>query len=151
MINVETAILNNLDRLASKAVDSIREESERRVKMAAIGIHSNVVKAIQEQSSGKTEKRYHRGRQGKMVLTSKPGDAPNVDTGNLIRSYKWQFDKVDMEAVVGSGVPYSKHLEFGTKHIKARPHLRPAFDKYFEETKNHGFKLKGVGGKSRTA
>jgi HK97 gp10 family phage protein len=59
---------------------------------------------------------------------SQPWDPPHVETGYLLRSYS-----VD----VSSGRPvitvsmstyayYAHYLEFGTRHMAARPHFRPA-------------------------
>lgn len=45
-------------------------------------IHSTAVELIQDNSSGIPQKRYTNGR-ARWVLASRPGDAPNTDTGRL--------------------------------------------------------------------
>lgn len=57
---------------------------------------------------------------------SAPGDPPAVDTGRLRSSYDFQTgpDYVD----IGSNVEYAPYLEFGTRTIAPRPHLRRAVE-----------------------
>lgn len=69
-----------------------------------------------------------RGRNYGKHTASKPGDAPNVDTGRLAGSI--QVDPVDeVTFLVGTNVEYAPHLEFGTREIAARPWLLPAVRK----------------------
>jgi len=60
---------------------------------------------------------------------SKPGNPPKTDTGRLVNSIfmdlRKRKDKI--EAVVGTAVKYGAWLEFGTRHIAARPWLAPAY------------------------
>lgn len=60
---------------------------------------------------------------------SKPGEAPASRLGDLRRSYKVgsiEGQGLDKTIKLGSQVPYSVWLEFGTKRMAERPHLRPA-------------------------
>lgn len=57
---------------------------------------------------------------------SAPGQPPATDTGNLATSIHRVNDGI--QAAVGTGLEYGKHLEFGTKNIAARPWLFPALE-----------------------
>lgn len=53
-----------------------------------------------------------------------------VDTGNLRGSIDNDIrtGRNTITAMVGSDVPYSIHVEKGTKHMEAQPYVRPAID-----------------------
>lgn len=90
----------------------------------AIDVRNDAITSIQrEQSSGQV---YTRG--SITHLASAPGDAPNTDTGNLVRNIAFENPRQGL-AFVGTSVEYGKHLEFGTRAMDARPWLRPAMDK----------------------
>lgn len=65
------------------------------------------------------------GRRYKNHIASAPGEAPAVDTGNLINSIRTTI-KSDTEAVIEIPAEYAEGLEFGTDKIAARPFARPA-------------------------
>lgn len=56
---------------------------------------------------------------------STPGEAPHIDTGDLIASYRHETDRSGLGSRVGSDVPYSVNLELGTPTMAARPHVIP--------------------------
>lgn len=63
-------------------------------------------------------------------FASLPGMPPNADTGTLARSI--EFD-VDMEKATGkvfANAEYAAALEFGTKDMKERPFMAPAYAKF---------------------
>lgn len=80
----------------------------------------------------------------KVLLThppvSLPGEPPGLRTGGLRLSYNWEVsrgrpgqavlavgsDAATRRPITGEAVNYAKYLEFGTRHMEARPHLRPA-------------------------
>lgn len=99
------------------------EEMLEKLKKSTLLVHRTAVKSIREKSHGHLEKRYNPER---TVIVSKPGDAPNTDRGTLIQSIGFGFDEGKLLAVVGTSLKYGKWLEFGTKHITARPWLLPA-------------------------
>lgn len=109
-----------------------------RLKLVAIGVHGDALRSIAKQSFGSVQKRYNPTR---MVVASKPGDAPNTDRGTLIQSIKFKINKADMTAVVGSNYKVASWLEFGTKHMAKRPWLKPAFIRYLVKLKKEKFKL----------
>lgn len=72
----------------------------------------------------KSMSRKSRGEKINGRYVSKPGTAPNVDTGELLRSLR--VDNKGFYADVGTDVFYAPWLEFGTQNIEARPFLAPA-------------------------
>jgi HK97 gp10 family phage protein len=61
-------------------------------------------------------------------VASKPGEAPNRDTGNLQSKLK-TVPTGPISAEVRSEAAYAAPLEFGTSNMAARPYMRPARDK----------------------
>lgn len=59
----------------------------------------------------------------KIVERSAPGEFPRLDTGELRRSITWEIS--GSVARVGTNKIYGKYLELGTRHMEARPFLRP--------------------------
>lgn len=95
------------------------------IEAGAMAIHSDAVKSVQEhQSDGRV---YKRG--GVEHTASEPGFAPNTDRGQLAQSIKFEIDRENLTAIVGTNLKYGAYLEMGTTNIKARPWLFPAFEK----------------------
>lgn len=124
---------------------SYKSQYVENLKVATLAVHSQAVKSIREKSSGDSEVRYGPKR---TVTASKPGEAPNTDTGTAIKSVGFNIDEREMIGEIGTGLKYLKHLEHGTKHIAARPWLFPALEsvkkrlvEIFKTTPKH----KGVG------
>ncbi len=70
----------------------------------------------------KTGKRYKRGK--RWHIASSPGNAPAVDTGQLIRSIVMDERIDEIEVGVKSGAPYAIYLE--DPDVLNRPSLTPA-------------------------
>jgi len=53
-----------------------------------------------------------------------------VDTGRLRSSISWRLERVGgtVVGVVGTNVEYAPYVEFGTRHNRSQPFLRPALD-----------------------
>lgn len=71
----------------------------------------------------------------KRILTRVVYDTPMSDsyrrTGNLRRSYQYKRGNATgkvASGLVGTNVQYAPYVEFGTKNMKARPHLRTAME-----------------------
>ena len=64
---------------------------------------------------------------GRTHTASAPGNPPAVDTGALRDGIRAQVAG-DGEAQVTDGVAYGVHLEFGTRHMAARPFMTPAVE-----------------------
>lgn len=58
--------------------------------------------------------------------SSSPGQAPAVQKGGLIRSVQFKAVK-RFTRHVGTNLAYGGYLELGTRKIKPRPWLRPAY------------------------
>lgn len=107
-------LLQNLERIATPKVinDALMAQG--------LGVQGTARKMIAEQSQGTTyEKR------GGAHTASKPGDAPNVDTGALSRSIAVENPR-EMQVFVGTSIEYGLWLEMGTSRMAARPWLVPA-------------------------
>lgn len=68
-------------------------------------------------------------------VASKPGEAPNRDTGTL-QSHFETAKTGRVSAEFRSEAPYAGALEFGTSKMAARPHIRPARDKKASEIRD---------------
>lgn len=51
-----------------------------------------------------------------------------VDTGRLRSGYEVDIKPDKLSAEVGTNIDYAPHVEFGTRHMRAQPHLGPAFE-----------------------
>ena len=49
-----------------------------------------------------------------------------VDTGTLRRSIHSVFERGGLRGIVGPSVDYGAYVELGTRHVAARPYMRPA-------------------------
>lgn len=82
-----------------------------------------------------------RKRQGE---PSKPGNAPAIQTGNLVRNVivdDSALESMRVRVGVFDNAPYAVFLEFGTQSMAARPYLKPALEEVKEFAKSL---LKGV-------
>jgi HK97 gp10 family phage protein len=144
MIKGKIIGIDKLEARLKSIVAPLTQGQKSAVQQSAILIHGAAVKLIQKTSSGASMIRYSPKRN---VTVSKPGDAPNTDTGRLIQSLKFEFgdENGNFVAYVGSNLSYAKHLEFGTDKMEPRPFLSTAmrttqkerqkiFDKHFKDS-----------------
>lgn len=90
---------------------------------AAQSVRADAIKSIQTQSSGETVTRYRADGMPYKHTASKEGDAPNTDTGDLVKSV---LVEVKPDGIyVGSRLDYAGHLEFRLN----RPWLIPSLEK----------------------
>ena len=76
----------------------------------------------------KSGRMYKVSRTGKQHQASAPGQAPAIDTGNLVNSIRHQ--RVGQEnARTYTNTEYAAHLEFGTAKMAPRPFMTPAMMK----------------------
>ena len=110
-------IIKKLNRFVvntEKAIDDTIRITAHRVKVTAI-------KSMREPSKGTI---YTDATGSIKHISSKPGEAPNVDEGVLIGSIDIDHNRGSMRATVGTGVDYGAFLEL----IMNRPWLQPALD-----------------------
>lgn len=77
--------------------------------------------------------RMYRGRRGRGDhRASAPGDPPAVDTGQYRASWTYRTGSQGplRYVEVGTADKRAPHLEFSTRHMKARPHARPTAMEY---------------------
>lgn len=101
---------------------------ERGVKQTANQVRNTAIRSIQNESFGIYVTRYGQGGAPYDHVASRPGNAPNTDTGALVNSIAVENVKGKPISFVGSGLDYAGYLEFGTKKMGARPWLQPALD-----------------------
>ena len=92
------------------------------VRVTAIKVQQTAIKDIKDPSVGTYVTRYTEGGKGYSHVASKPGDAPNTDTGRLIGSISVDHHKGDKVAFVGTNLDYGFFLET----VHNRPWLEPA-------------------------
>lgn len=112
----------NFDRLSKKFGEDVAKASVAGGHL----VRAAAIKSIQQKSAGETVTRYRLGGGSYTHTVSNPGDAPNTDTGALVRSI--QVDVRREGVYVGSTLEYAPMLEFGTSTMDARPWLNPALE-----------------------
>ena len=113
--------LRSLGINADKAINMGVEATAQQVRNTAI-------KSIQSVSAGETVQRSRQGGNGTYShVASKPGDAPNTDTGRLVASVAIERPTLS-SALVGTGLDYGLFLELGTSKMQPRLWLQPALD-----------------------
>lgn len=135
----------NMDKLQAKmkALEKNAKNNIANIMLdAANTLKSEAQRLIQTRSSGSEQVRYRNGIR-RTVIAAGDGQAPNTDTGRLVRSLKARKTGIDEAAagIFGQDAPYGKWLEYGTAKMGERPFLRPALNNKKEVIKQ---KLKGV-------
>lgn len=91
-----------------------------------------------EPKSGRT---YIAPHKAGMHVASAPGQAPAVrpfpayPTGGELFASIHVIKRTDRLYYVNTGIGYAKYLEFGTRHMRPRPFMRPAARKAAAETR----------------
>lgn len=116
----------NLDRLLRK-LDRLPATLERRIgdsleASAAEMLGYAVVRIQKNSGSGRA---YKRGK--RVHIASAPGEYPNSDFGNLVRSL-FSRRTGPGSAEWGSRSVIAAYLEFGTSRMLPRPFLRPTMN-----------------------
>ncbi len=114
-IVLDDAVLNNLIKTAP-------QEASRIIRKLAIEGQNHVKLSFNTSPPGRT---YTRGSISHTA--SKPGNAPNVDTGTL-RAGIGVEARGTMGQSITSSAEYGPYLEFGTSRMGARPFMRPMFE-----------------------
>ena len=110
--------LNNMSADIEQAVSNV-------VLTTAMELRGQIVRSVQR--GPKTGFVYQKYNPRRVHQASAPGEAPATDTGRLANSIF--FDQAsNLTATVGSNIVYAKHLEYGTRHMGARPFFTPAVE-----------------------
>ena len=132
-------VKKNLEALSKKYGEAVVKAGGAAAQL----VRTSAIKSIQQKSSGEAVTRYRSGGNSYQHTASAAGDAPNSDTGALVRSV--QVEIKPNAIYVGSKLNYAGHLEFGTSKMNARPWLFPALEKSKKEISDiYGLKIKGV-------
>ena len=105
------------------------KNAKRAVTRGTLVVSNHAVKSISEGGSGRIYEKYSPRRSHQ---ASRAGEPPATDTGFLISQITTDVKQHTDGSVVGqiiSAAPYSKHLEFGTTQMMARPFMQPALRK----------------------
>lgn len=98
--------------------------------LADVGVEAvNAIRVLlSTPGKGRTYRRPGvRGPRAVIHRASAPGQPPAVDTGQLRASYTWRLgrDSLGDFVEIGTNVKTAPWLEYGTRRMAARPHLRP--------------------------
>lgn len=126
MNNVELIGAADLDKFLKDIKIQNKKQLGQLLAKMAFSTHAEAVKSIQ--MGGRSGRVYR--RKSVTHQASAPGEPPKTDTGQLVRNVTIE-NQGGMEYTVGSrkGAPHGFWLEFGTRFIRPRPWLKPAFDK----------------------
>ena len=111
---VEVQGVETLKRFFNGLDDKIDDETRKIATEEAIKLRNRIIKSMKN-----TPKVNGRSVEGK---------PPAIDLGGLIGNIIVQ-KRADTVEVGPANVQYAKFLEYGTKNMKARPFMKPQFDK----------------------
>lgn len=136
MANIKFIGTAQLSAAFDKFDVNIDEAISDAIRITAFKVQRNAIKSIKNPSIGKQVTRYTASGNGYKHTVSKPGDAPNSDTGRLIGAIDVDYNRGDMDARVIANTKYALYLET----VLNRPFLEPAkqdeiksFDKNIEQ------------------
>jgi len=119
--SVSVSIENAQKRISADVVKNL--------KLATLKVHENAVRGLSKRSEGERQVRYNPRRE---VVASRPGDPPNIDTRRFLSSVKFEFFDKEGQGFAGTNDVRGPWFEFGTKNMKPRPWLRPAWNQSLE-------------------
>ena len=125
-----------------KYSDSLQKDIIQKLFISANWVKNSAIDLIT--SGPKSGKQYPRRKGGtKMHTASAPGEAPASDTGVLKSHIVAEVDKNTLTGIVESRAKYSHFLEFGTRKMKPRPFMFPAFEENKPKIRRLFAKTKG--------
>lgn len=114
-------VVVNFDHLP-RLIETMPREVERRIEALAQLGRNHAVELIHTITFGRYETRYRPLRQ---VIVSRPGDAPNTDTGTLAGSITVRSSGL-FSREIAVGAEYGAYLEFGASPgLAPRPFMGP--------------------------
>ena len=125
-LTVETNI-PEINKRMDKRVKIARQKVARMIAQSVSMVRTSAVDGIQ--GGPKTGRIYK--RRSTSHQASSPGQYPASDTGNLASNISIKVKRRGNEYIgrVTSSADYSKHLEYGTMNIFARPFMQPSLEK----------------------
>lgn len=121
---------NNVSFTFTNHIPQITHELEQKLEQAmlksAITVRNEVLKLLSGSRSGRL---YRVPATRRTYRASSAFQPPASRLGHLRASYKYLVRGTGFSSVgvVGSDLPYSHFLEYGTYKMRPRPHLIPAF------------------------
>jgi len=128
MINLKVTGSQDIIRRLRKVTKNVDEIAAESVFLTANLVKNTAVKSIQSISMGERVRRPRQGGGTLSHVASRPGDAPNTDNGDLIKSISVQPLQPKKTMTVGVNAKYAIPLEFGTKNMEARPYMQPSME-----------------------
>ena len=117
------------NRLEKKLKTDAQQQVKKNLNRGVMLVRNTAVEQIQRgKKTGETYELYNPRR---THTSSAPGEYPATDTGFLVGQISTEV-KTKGTQVIGqiiSSAPYSKHLEFGTTKMAARPFMQPSLEK----------------------
>lgn len=111
--------------ILSNLADALKQATANTTLSTAAYAESVAKESMMGPKSGRI---YKVSRTGKLHQASAPGEAPAIDTGNLVNSIK--HERAGEEgARTYTHTEYAAHLEFGTAKMAPRPFMTPAMVK----------------------
>ena len=120
-----TTDANKLAKRLKGRANYAEEQIKKIITKATFEVESTAKQGIQ--SGPKTGRIYT--RRTVTHKASAAGEYPATDTGFLASNISSKVSLVELEGVVTSSAEYSKHLEFGTTNMQARPFMFPSLEK----------------------
>ena len=106
---------------------NVKKNKARALFQGAQMVRADAAKSIRTVSHGERVTRTRASGKKYKHTASKEGEAPNTDTGALVRSIA--VEVLTDDVYVGSTVNYAPDLEFGTRYTEPRPWLNPALER----------------------
>lgn len=125
-MSVRVTGMEQLQKNIAQAKRNVGAEVFKAINQGAQMVRTTAVKSIERVSFGRRVTRTRASGNTYEHISSRPGDAPNTDTGRLIGSVAVEIGA--RSAFVGSSVEYAGALEFGEASMAARPWLNPALE-----------------------
>lgn len=113
----------NKQRL-ERLIQTTPARANQLLRGAATEIVGDIVLSFGTSPDGET---YMRGDVAHVA--SQPGYPPNVDTGTLKGSIRWDPDG-PLRMIIHDGTDYGYFLEVGTERMRARPFITPVFEQW---------------------
>ena len=129
-----TGKFKNLKAIQNRNKKRIRDYQKGKAKVAIL----NSTDAVRNTVVDGIARGVKTGRdRGDGSIASAAGEYPATDTGFLVSNVSTKVT-TEGETVIGqiiSAAPYSKHLEFGTRNMAARPFMQPSLDRNAKKIK----------------